>query len=66
MSDYIRKTDRPYRRVFSGQVRDVERWYQDRLDLGSQKEIAARLGLSEANVQNIVQAYRARRGIKVR
>ena len=64
MSAYKRKTDRPYRRVFSGTVRDVEHWYQARLALGGQKQIAARLGITEANVQNIVQAYRSRNGVQ--
>ncbi len=38
----------------------IEEWYRARRLLGTQKEFAARLGLSEARVQQIVGEIRAR------
>lgn len=37
----------------------IEEWYRARRALGTQKEFAARIGLSEARVQQIVSEIRA-------
>lgn len=65
MSKYQRKTNRPYIKIRSGIARKIEDWYAAKLELGGQKQIAARLGITEASVQNIVINYRKRNGVKV-
>jgi hypothetical protein len=66
-SMYIRKTTRPYiRKAWHPERRQrIEEWYRDKLALGSQKELAARLGVSIPYVQQVVAAYRLHNSIKV-
>jgi hypothetical protein len=56
---------RPYIKTLAYQRGAVEAWYTAKLHLGTQKEIAFRVGLSTARVQQIVADYRRRHGIKV-
>ena len=65
MSKYVRKTNRPWHRTAPGTREKVEEWYAVKLSHGSQKQIAHRLGVSTAYVQEVARRYRARLQIKV-
>lgn len=49
---------RPYIKTGAARRQIIEEWYRARRALGTQKELAARIGLSEARVQQIVSEIR--------
>ena len=66
MSRYIKKNPgRPYVKTTAGKRTVVEAWYERRLALGTQQQLAHDVGLSIERVSRIVADYRRRHGIKI-
>jgi len=57
---YVRKTNQPYIRLTRDQVKAVEDWEHARRQLGSQKVLAARIGVSTARIQAVLAKLRRR------
>ena len=57
---YVRKTNRPYSHLKTLQRSAIESWYDAKRHLGTQKQLAHRVGLSTARVQQIIADYRRR------
>lgn len=65
MSRYKRKTNRPYVQISAQAEAEVETWWLGRQALGTQKEIAAHIGVSVERIQAICTRIRAKhRGTK--